>query len=642
MYRTNQTRGRRSERARNLGVLASVIMISACASSVPEESGENTGSVQETLLATACTTTGGNLTLQVKKNEVGYVGKVAGCTVEPCVFANALDASGNICRINSTAKTITVTNTGATGVEKMVVDYSNGLFAMAATTPLISVSLEAGSKLMVIPPIGGGNMALGANGLDANTLAARGTPLIDITMANVDFLFNGGAGNDVFTGDAAGWTTAPTGWATGAAIAAVLGAASPFNITASGGAGNDTLAGGAGTNSLLGGAGNDTFLQSATARAETLNGGDGIDTVDYGVRSASVRLSVGASTGIATVALNAAGTGYTVGDVLTLAGGKNPATVTVATITGGGGTGPIGTVTVGWPGAGYTVTTGVAVTGGTGADDATFDVSTIGADDGAAAERDDVTATVEIVKGGSGDDLLNAYAVTTTDVVLIGNAGNDILTGGSGNDDLCGGAGDDRFMTNPGNDNLVGGAGIDTADYSSTTGIVACLNVADTATGKPCAAQNGPSGEKDVVNATLTKVCPRATLTIDVGGTPTAAVAVPTTMQGGAMAVDVENLTGHPTSANALYCGTLACTVFGGTAADTLWGGASGDIIVGLGGADTVKTLGGTDLVDLTNAGAGVTQTVDCNNNQVTLLFSALDRVASLAAATNCSVANTP
>ena len=638
MHRTNQTRGRRSERTRNLGVLASVFMISACSMGAPEAGGEHVGSVQETLLTTACTITSGNLALSIKANEVGYVGKVAGCTVEPCVFANALDSSGNICRIASTGKTITVTNTGAAGIEKMVVDYANGLFAMAATTPLVSVSLEAGSKLMVIPPVGGGNMALGVTGLDANTLAARGTPLVDISMTGVDVLFNGGAGNDVFTADATGWTTAPTGWATGAAITAAVGAVSPLNLTISGGAGNDTLAGGSGTNVLLGGAGNDPFVQSTVARAETINGGDGIDTVDYGVRAAPVRVSVGVNAGIATITTPGttdASLGYTALDVLTVSGDAlAPATVRVDTVDGSG---TILTATLLTPGSGYAVGLDVAVTGGTGTG-ATFDIATLAADDGAVGESDDIKADVEIIKGGAGDDVLNAYAVTTTDVVLIGNAGNDVLTGGSGNDDLCGGTGDDKFMQNPGNDNIVGGTGIDTADYSTGTSVVACLNVTDTVSGKPCATQNGSSGEKDVMNATLTKVCPRATLTIDVGGTPTAAQAVPTASQGGAMAVDVENLTGHPTAANALYCGTLACTLFGGTAADTLWGGASGDLIVGQGGADTVKTNGGTDIVDLTHAGGSVLVTVDCNSNQVTILKASLDTTAY----TNCSLANTP
>jgi Ca2+-binding RTX toxin-like protein len=635
MQRINQMKGRRGGTTRNLGFLAGILLIAACSEATDHPS-ENVGSAQETLLATACTTTGGNLALGINAGEVGYIGKVAGCTVEPCVFANAVDASGNICRIATTGGSITVTNPGASGAQKLVLDYTNGLFALSTTsTPNANVTLHAGSTLMVVAPAAGSNMALGVNGLDLNTLTPR-TAYVDVAMSGVSFMFNGGAGKDIFTADAAGWATVPTGWDTSAHIVSAVGAVSALTLTLSGGAGDDTLAGGSGTNTLIGGAGNDTFLQSSTARAEDLQGGDGVDTVDYSVRSAPVFVSVGRNAGIATVTLGAAGTGYTVGDVLTLAGSKvNPGTVTVATITGGGATGPVGTVTLTTAGSGYAAAT-AATTGGTGTG-ATITIATLAADDGAAGELDNVRSDVEIVKGGSGDDVLSAYPVLTTDVVLIGNAGNDKLTGGSGADDLCGGAGDDRFYDNAGNDNIVGGAGLDTIDYTgSTAAVTACLNAADTVSGKPCATTNGQVGEKDVVNAVLTKVCPRATLTIGVG-VGTGIVAVPTAIQGGAMAVDVENLTGHATTGNALYCGTLACVLFGGSGADTLYGGAAQDLIVGYGGADIVATNGGNDVVDLTNAGSGVTQTVDCNSNQVTVLISAADTPA-LTACTNANV----
>ncbi len=640
MFIRNHTRGL----GRNLFGVAGACAIAACSSSAPESNLENTGIVPGGLLVAACDTTGGNLTLTLAANEVGYVGRTAGCTVEPCVFANAVTSTGAICRVNSSGKTVTVT--GAVGVEKMVVDYSAGLFAQATTsTPLVSITLGgAGSKLMVVAPNAGSNMALGVTGLDTNALATRTTPFVDVAIAaNIDVLFNGGTGADVFTGDVAGWANAailPKGWGPAAGIATVVGAAFSGSLTANGGAGDDTLAGGAGTNTLLGGAGNDTFLQGATPRAEIMNGGDGIDIVDYSVRTLPVRVTVGANTAIQTIAVTGAssGTGYVVGDVLTITGGKLVgATVTVATVTSG----VLNTVTLTTPGSGYAIGTAIAssvVTGvGTGA---TFAISAVKADDGdiAGAEGDAVGANIEIVKGGSGDDVLNAYPITTTDVVLLGNGGNDSLTGGSGNDDLCGGAGDDTFYENPGNDNLVGGAGTDTADYSAGTGVVACLGAADQVASKPCATQNGATGEKDVVNATLAKVCPRATLTADVGGVPTAAVAVPATIQGAAMAIDVENLTGNPAAANALYCGTLACTLFGGSAADTLWGGAATDIIVGKGGADTVKTNGSADLVDFTHTGGALTQTLDCNNNAVTVLIPSADTQTF----TGCGSANIP
>jgi hypothetical protein len=62
----------------------------------------------------------------------------------------------------------------------------------------------------------------------------------------------------------------------------------------------------------------------------------------------------------------AAGTGYTVGDVLTITTGGTGGTARVLTITGGGGTGPVGTVELVTAGANYTTGTGKATSGGTG------------------------------------------------------------------------------------------------------------------------------------------------------------------------------------------------------------------------------------------------------------------------------------
>jgi Ca2+-binding RTX toxin-like protein len=481
-------------------------------------------------------------------------------------------------------------------------------------------------------------MALGVAGLDANTLAARGAARVDITMAGVDVLIEGGPGADVVTGDVAGWSVARAGWDTSAHIAAAVGAATTLNLTINGGPGNDTLGGGAGQSFLFGAAGNDTFLESVTSRAEVMNGGDGIDTVDYGFRSAPVTVSVGTDAAIGTITIpgtSDASAGYTVGDVLTVSGGKlAPARVVVDTVSAGGA---ILTAHLREGGSGYAASSGGALTGGTGAG-ATLDVATVVADDGAVGEGDAVLSDVEIIKGGSGDDVLSAYAITTTDVVLMGGAGDDTLVGGAGDDDLCGESGNDTFVDNPGDDNLVGGSGMDTADYRTGTGNIVCLDAHDQASGQPCATQNGRAGEKDVVNDPARgKVCPRATLTIASGAIPSS-VAVPAAMQGGAMVVDVENLTGNPAAANTLRCGPLPCMLFGGSASDTLWGGPGADLIVGGGGADTVATRGGNDVVDLIHTGASRTQTVDCGGATVTLLIMSSDARALTA----CGSANVP
>jgi len=71
----------------------------------------------------------------------------------------------------------------------------------------------------------------------------------------------------------------------------------------------------------------------------------------------------GAITSLASVP-TIAGTGYTVGDVLTLIGGTagSLATATVATISGGDATGPVATVTILTAGLGYIIVSGISVT----------------------------------------------------------------------------------------------------------------------------------------------------------------------------------------------------------------------------------------------------------------------------------------
>lgn len=71
------------------------------------------------------------------------------------------------------------------------------------------------------------------------------------------------------------------------------------------------------------------------------------------------------------------------------------------------------------------------------------------ANDGQADEGDDVRPDVEILEGGSGND------------VITGNAGNNTLLGGLGDDTLIGGAGDDVLMGQGGSDLLMGEGGND-------------------------------------------------------------------------------------------------------------------------------------------------------------------------------------
>ena len=255
-------------------------------------------------------------------------------------------------------------------------------------------------------------------------------------------------------------------------------------------------------------------------------------------------------------------------------------------------------------------------------------------------------ADVERVKGGAGADILDARAITLSDVVLMGQGGADVLRGGSGADDLCGGLGNDRLYwsgcsagwcraTSTG-DFLSGGGGVDTADYSAASGgVVVRLDPTDvTCTAGP---QNGIAGVVDIINDTTATACPGArAFTIACGagynaytpggGSYTCGTATYNTIAAGpALANDIQNLTGHATAASTLNCGSLSCTIVGGSGADTITGSPAIDTINGNGGGDTVLTNGGADSVFLDHTGAGVTDQVDCHGDAVTILADSAD-----------------
>lgn len=662
----------------SLGGLAGLVACSGAASSTPDGDGEHVAQSQQDLLSTPCTITSGNLSLTLKNGEVGYIGYQAGCTAsasDTCVVTNAVDSMGKICKVNSKTAQITVTGTNVAGnSEELVLDYTNGFFGLngaapdgGAQAPLVNVTLDtkaavasdagAGqppvlSKVTVVAPSTGGNMALGVNGLDVNTLASRTKAYADVKLAwstaaaPGTLVFQGGPGADCFTADATGWVpsnawgTAPSAaWLSASVVATAVGAAYTGPVTAAGNAGDDVLAGGAGANTLDGNAGFDTFLQSANSHAETFSGGDDIDTVSYAIRTASVTASI-ASGAISTYTWSAAGTNYKVGDVLTVAGGSGTATLTVTAVNSGA----ITTATLSSPGTGFVVSASpIATTGGSGTG-ATIAVSAINAaDDGAAGEGDNIGGDVEMVIGGSGADYITAGAVAATDVILIGGAGNDTLVGGGGNDDLCGGPGNDRLMpwiagAGGGNDilagDLPGGTGaVDTVDFSGAGGVVHfCLSPSDpncflaADAGSP--SENGVGSDIAVVNnASFGKVCPRATsFTVGQVGGGTTTVSVPSAGQGPTMQDDVQNVTGASSYANLLDCDklggsrTAACSLVGGSGADTLQGTTNADLIYGKGGADSVTTNGGSDFIDLTPS----TGTVTCaaSSDSITILYS--------------------
>jgi Ca2+-binding RTX toxin-like protein len=253
-----------------------------------------------------------------------------------------------------------------------------------------------------------------------------------------------------------------------------------------GGAGNDTISGSSLANDLNGGPGDDTLSGAGGndrltggAGADVLNGGTGTDTADYSDRTAPLSLSIDGAAND-----GEAGEQDNIGaDVENLVGGSGNDFMAGGTaangLSGGGGndtlTGGAGNDSLdGGAGDDTLLADGGAdtLTGGDGRDLADYSSRTEPlsisldnyAQDGAAAEGDNVKSDVEDVLGGSGDDGLTGSAVAN---VLNGGAGNDTIDGGAGDDSLLGDPGNDRLVGGAGDDVFDGGDGIDSADYSA-------------------------------------------------------------------------------------------------------------------------------------------------------------------------------
>ena len=314
----------------------------------------------------------------------------------------------------------------------------------------------------------GGDTLNGGAGVDTSTYAARTTRLrVDIggTLDGTDADNNGMAEEgDTTAGDIENLIG-------GEGPDTLIGSGSDNKLTGNGNQdvmqglnGIDTLDGGAGTDKLVGGPANDiehggfsndTFDQGASPDGQdSLFGEDGIDTVDYTARAASVAVRIdgfandGADTNHDGFGLEEQDNVRT--DIENVRGGSE-----ADTLVGG----DLANRLVGNSGddlldGGYGADT---MDGGIGVDTANYDqrippvVVTpdgMNANDGEAAEGDNVLSTVENLRGGQGGDS------------LYGNASANLLEGNDGADLLDGLGGPDVMQ---------GGSGIDLADYGSRT-----------------------------------------------------------------------------------------------------------------------------------------------------------------------------
>jgi len=370
------------------------------------------------------------------------------------------------------ADTVTVESMTGTDVVEVNVDLAGSIGGTAGDGAADMVVARGTNGADVVDVVGGGTS------VSVLGLAAR----INVTNsegANDSLMVYGYGGNDRITA-----TTLP---------------ADVVKLTLDGGTGNDTLLGSQGADTLLGGDGNDfifgdngddtasmgfgddVFQWNPGDGNDVVEGGAGIDALEFFGANISENVNIVANGGRTLLTRDIASVTLDLNDVERIAfralGGTD--NIVIGDLTGtevtsidldlsgpiGGGDGAADTITVNGTQGGDTIlvtgdAVGVHVTGLPAV------VNILGQE----AALDRLT-----VNGQAGNDVIDARGLQADGIqltlngglgadVLFGSAGHDLVTGGDGNDTAFMGAGDDTFVWNPGDDNDIveGQTGFDT------------------------------------------------------------------------------------------------------------------------------------------------------------------------------------
>lgn len=504
-------------------------------------------------LAQPCTIASGIVSVVLSANETATI------TLDG---SNQLTVNTVVCGAATASSTkrinVTVLDPGMASDETVILDGTNGFFAIGAANGGIFVTLGAGTNDVVqIVGTSGADTLLAGHSTSDEWATVNHDSFKDVSLIGVEGLTLSGAGGDDIL-NASGLE--PT-WVNGSYYSPGLKA--QLSVTLEGGAGNDVLTGGAANDLYRGGddddtlvgspgddtengeLGNDTFDENAAANgADIFNGGGGTDTVRYASRTQPITATVGSQANdgesgeLDDVRADVEGvTGGAAADVLTCS------VTTGCILRGGPGgdtlTGNTGADTIDGEAGDDVVRAGTGndtLIGGAGVDVLTYSerstavtvvLGTPGTPttgNGVGGENDSVDDFEQLIGGTGGD-------------TLTGNGLDNRLTGGSGNDTLSGGGGDDVFdegASSNGQDVFAGGAGVDRVDYGARS--VALTITIDGS------ANDGAASEQDNVGT------------------------------------DVEAITG-------------------GTAGDSLTGSSGHDVLDGMEGNDTLSGLGGDDVL---------------------------------------------
>ena len=221
----------------------------------------------------------------------------------------------------------------------------------------------------------------------------------------------------------------------------------------------------------------------------------------------------------------------------------------------------------------------------------------------------DVAGANIVVRGGAGNDILNASALGNTynSLEVQGEAGDDVVTGGGKADTLGGGEGDDRVVGAQGGDLMTGDAGNDVLVWNNGDGsdtmdgdagndeieVNGSANAGDEFTIAPGANGRTKFDRVNLVPFTLDTLAERMTVS-GLGGNETMTGAP------GLAGRILLTLNGNA-GADALTGGDGADRISGGEAADVLNGGAGDDDVTGDRGADQMLGGAGSDVLEWNN-----------------------------------------
>jgi Ca2+-binding RTX toxin-like protein len=218
----------------------------------------------------------------------------------------------------------------------------------------------------------------------------------------------------------------------------------------------------------------------------------------------------------------------------------------------------------------------------------------------------DVAGANIVVRGGAGNDILNAGGLGNTynSLDIQGEAGDDTITGGGKGDPLAGGDGDDRVVGNPGGDTMTGGNGNDVLVWNNGDGsdtmdgdagndeieVNGSANAGDDFRITPGANGRTTFDRVNLVAFTLDTLAERMNVS-GLGGDDAIAGAA------GLAGRTLLTLNGNA-GLDTISGGDGADRVSGGEAADVLDGGAGDDRVTGDRGGDQMRGGAGDDVLE--------------------------------------------